>query len=138
MITVMVLFLVLGGCSVKETEQKKDSVRHMIKSEKLHLLMRELDMVVYERQKSELDRDRLRKRYVLNLAQTIKELSSELEKIKTQDDAEVYKKHAKLLEQSSNSLRLTAERYEFEMLDQNLQELKNICNSCHKHFRVEH
>jgi hypothetical protein len=73
----VVVFIFLG-CAAKE-QSSKPAVKHMIQSEKLRILMRELDLVVYERQKSELERDKMRKRYVLTLADTLKKLSAVVE-----------------------------------------------------------
>lgn len=135
-------FLLFGlfGCSSKDTT-KSTPVRHMIKSEKLHLLMRELDMVIYERQKSEIDRDAMRKRYLLTLADTLKNLSGELNKLveeKSAKDQAAYKKHALLLEKNANDLEDLAQRYQFELLSQRLEEVKKSCSSCHQHFGVKH
>jgi cytochrome c556 len=135
------LFLLFGlfGCSSKDTT-KSTPVRHMIKSDKLHILMRELDMVIYERQKSEIDRDAMRKRYLLTLADTLKNLSGELDKLideKNKEDQKVYQKHALLLKANANDLEELAHSYRFELLSQRLDEVKQSCNSCHKHFGVK-
>jgi len=135
------LLLGLSACSTHQQENKSSSVRHMIKSEQLREMMRELDMVVYERQKSEIDRDSLRKRYVLTLAQTLRKLSSELSKIKQTkqlSDVQVYEKHASLLQENATDLENLAKSYKFELLPQSLQEVRNTCSSCHKHFGVKH
>lgn len=137
----LALFLLFGlfGCSFKDTS-KSTPVRHMIKSEKLHILMRELDMVIYERQKSEIDRDAMRKRYLLTLSETLKNLSGELDKLvdeKSQEDQAVYKKHALLLKANANDLEDLAKKYQFELLTQRLEEVKQSCNSCHQHFGVK-
>ena len=131
--------LALFGCSSKEVHESTP-VRHMIKSEKLHILMRELDMVIYERQKSEIDRDAMRKRYLLTLADTLKNLSGELDKLvdeKSKEDQKVYKKHAFLLKTNANDLEELAQKYQFELLAQRLEEVKHSCNSCHVHFGIK-
>ena len=138
----LALFLLFGlfGCSSKDGATGTP-VRHMIKSEKLHILMRELDMVIYERQKSEIDRDAMRKRYLLTLADTLKNLSGELNKLvdeKSSKDQAVYQKHALLIEKNANDLEDLAQRYQFELLSQRLDEVKHSCNSCHQHFGVKH
>lgn len=135
------LLLGLSGCSMHQQKEKSSSVRHMIKSEKLREMMRELDMVVYERQKSEIDRDSLRQRYVLSLAQTLRNLSEELGKLKEHkepSDLDVYKKHAALLQENAQQLDSVAHSYKFELLPQALQEVRNTCGSCHQHFGIKH
>ncbi len=132
----------LSGCSVKE-QSVKPAIKHMIQSQKLRNLMRELDLVVYERQKSELERDKMRKRYVLTLADTLKKLSAEVENMPkgdlgsdlTSDDFDEYKRYAKRLNHDANELYLLAKKYEFELLNRKMEDIKISCNSCHKQFR---
>lgn len=135
------LFL-FSGCALKE-QSDKPALKHMIQSEKLRLLMRELDLVVYERQKSELERDKMRKRYVLTLADTLKKLSAEVENMPkgdlgsdlTPSDFDDYKRYAKSLNQDANELYALAQNYEFELLTRKMEDIKISCNSCHKQFR---
>ncbi len=132
----------LSGCSVKE-QSAKPAIKHMIQSQKLRNLMRELDLVVYERQKSELERDKMRKRYVLTLADTLKKLSAEVENMPkgdlgsdlTSDDFDEYKRYAKRLNHDANELYALAQNYEFELLNRKMEDIKISCNSCHKQFR---
>lgn len=56
-----ILFLLLSGCAIKQTELNEIE-KHTINSSELKVLMRELDMVVYDRYKSELERDDTRRR----------------------------------------------------------------------------
>lgn len=140
----IVLFFLLNGCAGKEHESST-ALKHMIQSEKLRLLMRELDMVVYERQKSELDRDRMRKRYMLSMGETLKNLSAEVKNISerdlgaklTQDDIVEYKKYANNLSINADEIYEIAQKYEFEKLNQKLEDIKVSCNACHKKFREE-
>jgi cytochrome c556 len=139
----VVVFIFLG-CAAKE-QSNKPAVKHMIQSEKLRILMRELDLVVYERQKSELERDKMRKRYVLTLADTLKKLSAEVENMPmgelgsglTSDDFYEYKGYAKSLNQDANELYILAQNYEFELLSKKMEDIKVSCNSCHKQFRKD-
>lgn len=132
----------LSGCALKE-QSAKPAIKHMIQSQKLRNLMRELDLVVYERQKSELERDKMRKRYVLTLADTLKKLSAEVENMPkgdlgsdlTSDDFDEYKRYAKRLNHDANELYALAQNYEFELLTRKMEDIKISCNSCHKQFR---
>jgi hypothetical protein len=136
------LLVVFSGCSPRE-QNTKPLVKHMIQSQKLRLLMRELDLVVYEPQKSELERDEIRKRYALTLADTLKRLSVEVENMSKSDlgsnlaanDFDAYKKHAKLLNKNANELYELAQNYKFELIDKKMQDVKISCDSCHNHFR---
>jgi len=140
----MTLLFLLSGCVNKEHDNSR-AVEHMIQSQKLRLLMRELDMVVYERQKSELDRDKMRKRYMLSLGETLKKLSADVESMPEsdlglklrQEDVLEYKKYAKRLTQKADEIYNLAQKYEFEELNQKLEDVKVSCNACHKQFRKE-
>ncbi|WP_295084946.1 hypothetical protein [Sulfurimonas sp.] len=140
----IILIFVSSGCVSKEHDNKK-ALKHMIQSEKLRLLMRELDMVVYERQKSELDRDKMRKRYMLSLGDTLKHLSAEIENMSesdlglklTQEDIQEYKRYAKNLSLDADEIYDLAHKYEFELLNKKLEDVKVSCNACHKQFRKE-
>jgi len=131
----------LFGCS-HSTQELDPSLRHMLKSEKLYITMKKLDSIVYERQLSELDRDRARGRHVLDLATTLRSLSSELEAIsqidEQKDKIELYKSYAKLINTEAQALESITQNYTFEYLPQRVESIKNICNSCHAHFNVEH
>lgn len=137
-----IALFIFSGCSLKE-QSDKPAVKHMIQSEKLRILMRELDLVVYERQKSELERDKMRKRYVFTLADTLKKLSAEIENMPkgdlgndlTPSDFDEYKRYAKSLNQDANELSILAQNYEFELLSKKMEDIKISCNSCHKQFR---
>ncbi|TKI70320.1 hypothetical protein FCU45_03285 [Sulfurimonas crateris] len=142
MICCAIALFLFSGCSLKE-QSSKPALKHMIQSEKLRILMRELDLVVYERQKSELERDKMRKRYVFTLADTLKKLSAEIENMPKGDlgsdltpgDFDDYKRYAKNLNQDANELYLLAQNYEFELLTKKMEDIKTSCNSCHKQFR---
>ncbi|MDA3947407.1 MAG: hypothetical protein PF439_12080 [Helicobacteraceae bacterium] len=140
--------LVLSACvsksvsSSNETEQlsKKE---HKIESEELRILMRELSMVVYDRQKSELDRDDLRRRYALNLADVVKELAykvehipqNELGKALTDQDKAIYERYAHELYLNGEEIGRVAQKYEMEKLDGAIAKTQQSCDRCHALLR---
>lgn len=139
--TLVILFsLILFGCSAPQ-KSLDPSVRHMVKSDKLRVIMSRIDNVIYERQQSELDRDRMRGRYVRSLAQTLRDLSHELELIESLDDANnesrLYKSYGELMYQEARDLEYLAQQQAYENLPQSVENIKNICNSCHAQFGVE-
>ncbi len=135
--------LIFSSCSQKNTPVA-DTKCHIIESAKLNALMHELDMVIYDRFKSELERDNIRRRYSLTLADTIKKLSQKIKNIDCEKfDTELskeelcaYKKYSNELYDNSSKIYIIAKRYEFEKLPLELDNLKKICNSCHKEFGV--
>lgn len=140
--------LVLSACVSKETVPSQSSEfvankEHKIESEELKILMRELNMVVYDRQKSELDRDDIRRRYALNLADVIKELAYKVENIplnateKVLDDQEkaVYTRYARELYMDGERIDIVAQKYELEKLDDAIAKTERTCERCHALFR---
>ncbi len=119
------------------------SREHSVESEELKILMRELNLVIYDRQKSELERDDIRRRYALNLADTIKELAYKVEHIpsdvlkKRLNDAEVavYTGYARELYRDGEQIHTVAERYELEKLDETIAKTERTCDRCHALFR---
>ena len=138
----LVIF-VLNGCVSKELSPLEDAKKHMLESEKLSLLVHELDQVVYNRLKSELERDNIRRRYALNLAETLKDLSDHLESISNdklgtivdKKDVDVYKQYAKKLYINSQEIHNIAQKYELEKLPSKLVEMLAFCNACHTEIR---
>jgi len=132
--------LTLFGCTQPQ-KTVNPSLRHMVKSDKLQLVMSKIDNVIYERQLSELDRDRRRGRHVSSLAETLRDLSRELELIESldssSDDSEIYKRYADLIHDEADVLDSLAQQQAYENLPDALENIKNICNSCHIHYGVE-
>jgi len=87
----------------------------------------------------------MRKRYMLSLGETLKKLSADVESMPEidlglklrQEDVLEYKKYAKRLTQKADEIYNLAQKYEFEELNQKLEDVKVSCNACHKQFRKE-
>jgi soluble cytochrome b562 len=135
-----VIFL---GCSTKEKSSDTNVVKeHMIDSHKLRLLMREMNLIVYDRDKSELQRDDDRVRYALKLSDKVKKISqnvilidkSELHLNSVNDKK--FRHYAKELNISADQIEKIAKNYELEKLPSALKQLDNRCNACHTEFGV--
>jgi hypothetical protein len=105
--------------------------------------MLELNMVVYDRQKSELDRDDIRRRYALNLADVVKELAYKIEHIPqdglgenfTQKDRNIYMNYARELYKNGEEINDVAQKYEMEKLESAIAKMQQTCNRCHALLR---
>ena len=144
----MLTLFVLSACVSKSSSSAnmnslKAAKEHKIESEELRLLMRELNMVVYDRQKSELDRDDIRRRYALNLADVVKELAYKIEHIPqdglgenlTQKDRELYVHYARELYENGEEINDVVQKYEMEKLENAIDNMKQTCNRCHTLLR---
>ena len=144
----MLSLLLLSACVSKSSSSAnatslEEEKKHKIESEELRLLMRELDMVVYDRQKSELDRDDMRRRYALNLADVVKELASKIEHIPqdglgenhTNKDRKIYMYYARELYKNGEEINDLAQKYEMEKLESTIAKMQQICNRCHALLR---
>ncbi len=144
----MLALFVLSACVSKSSSSAnmnslKDDKEHKIESEELRLLMLELNMVVYDRQKSELDRDDIRRRYALNLADVVKELAYKIEHIPqdglgenfTQKDRNIYMNYARELYKNGEEINDVAQKYEMEKLESAITKMQQTCNRCHAVLR---
>lgn len=148
MIRVLLLSLLFlfASCASKESSFRsaKDAKEHMTESNKLNELMHELDMVVYDRFKSELQRDNIRRRYALNIAEKIKKLAFDIKEITpdklglnaTKENIEIFNIYAKKLYKNSQEIEEIAQKYELEKLPSSLETMERTCNSCHSNFRI--
>jgi|GEM_PF-5658045 len=138
---VLILMILLAFTACVHPKKELDpAINHMKKSEKLTMMMHQLDNVVYEREMSELDRDQRRGLYVKSMAVTLKNLSDELKLIEPKDasksEKNFYKEYAQLLDVEVEALDLLAKDNTFEYLPGRLNSINNICNSCHTQFNV--
>ena len=137
-----ILFLLFSGCSTKQA-QLNGVEKHTINSSELRLLMNELDMVVYDKYKSELERDDTRRRYALRLAENIKNLSQQINTLSkdklgkeiNRDDSIVFNNYITELKIKGENIHELALNYELENIDKNIKDIERTCNACHKKFR---
>ncbi|QSZ42712.1 hypothetical protein GJV85_11510 [Sulfurimonas aquatica] len=143
-IFLVLLILAFSACSLKQNSVN-DTKKHMQESEKLSVLLHQLDMVVYEQLKSELDKDNKRRRYALTLADTLHKL---VVKMKTSsqrkpykdldiDEKELYNKYINDLDENAKEIESLARKYELEKLENRLETMDSICNNCHVKFRKQ-
>ena len=150
---VRILFLVISlllfsACVSKDTATSNLTTteiekEHKIESEELRLLMQELNMVVYDRQKSELDRDDIRRRYALNLADVVKGFAKKIESIPvdklgkelTAEDRALYLYYAQALYKDGEAINAVAQNYEIEKLESRVAKMEQTCNRCHDLLR---
>ncbi len=145
MIKILFLTLILLFCSCSSKKEPSNSVEeHMILSNELSVLMSEIDMVIYNRFKSELQRDNIRRRYALSLVDEINELASSLKVTspvqlkldETEENIEIFNSFANRLNENAQEISKIAKNYELEKLPSSLEKVKITCNSCHNHFDV--
>ncbi len=142
--TISVMFLlIVGGCASKFDVNDK-TIKHAEKSVELSVIMHELDQLVFDNAKSELELDNIRRRYALTLSDTIKEQTYKIESMPTdklsqkvsKDNMESFKKYIIQLRRDAQDINEIAQRYELEKLDDKLQDLKRTCDSCHSVCRT--
>ena len=139
----MLSLFVFSACVSKSSSSTENEKKHKIESEELRLLMRELNMVVYDRQKSELERDDIRRRYALNLADVVKELVAKIEHIApdelgqelTAKDRELYTRYAQDLYKNGEEIHEVAQKYEMEKLESSMTKMQQTCDRCHTLLR---
>ncbi len=140
--TYITALFMLSGCmyktelDIKELGHKKDVLE-------LKSIMEEIDVVVYDNSKSELELDNVRRRYAINLAQKIKILTT---KSKTISDDELkqtiapenigkFHKYMEELSKNGDAIYEVANNYELKKLDKKIDDMKQTCVSCHTNVR---
>ena len=137
-----VMLLLISGCASKQ-DSLNGIDKHIIKSSELRIMMRDLNMVVNDEYKSELERDETRRRYAFGLADNVKEFSSIIKSMQLKDldqniddaDIQIFSKYTNNLQKNGEVIGRIAQNYELERLDNAINNLKRTCNSCHSTFR---
>jgi len=135
----ILLLFFLNACTAQNTPYT-DKTKH---TNELRLIMHEFNLIVNDNSKSELELDDERRRYAFTLAQTLEKLScnlenipqNELEKSIKVEDKALFAKHIQELHKNAEEIEIIAQRYELEKLESKVQEVKQICNSCHAQIR---
>lgn len=136
--------LYFTGCSLQEQSIQNES--HREKGSDLQVLMRDINTIVGNNQQSELERDDERRRYALNLVDSLKKFSSKVQdknlqfktKYVNEENSTFFYKQIKSLDRKVQEIESVANNYELERLDQKIVELQSICTSCHKVLGVKH
>ena len=134
--------LIVNGCALK-TDRVSEMREHKQDTQELRLMMHEFNMLVNDNFKSELELDNIRRRHALTLADTIKELTYKIEAIPkdklqmniSKENIELFSSYINKLRNKAKEIEEISQKYELEKLDSKIDELKNICNSCHTRVR---
>lgn len=146
LIKILFLFAVVflfSACVHKANPSFYATKQHMLESEKLKVLIHELNTVVYNRVKSELEKDELRRRYALRYATTIKQVAKNVETLSlnqkgemlSEDDKKLYASFAKRLYKNGEEIQRVVSKYKLEELNTQLIKAEATCNACHSKFR---
>lgn len=135
------LLLLLTGCMDQPIIQNHHT--HAVENRQLRLLMHELDTVAYERAKSELERDDMRRRYAMDMGKKIEKLAEKLETFAfdeqlpatQEDDRHLFRRYAHNLYLNGEAIYKAAEAYELEKLPGSIQAMRSSCDACHERFR---
>ena len=137
------ILLSFAACVPKVNPSFSATKQHMLESKKLHVLIHEMNTVVYNRVKSELEKDELKRRYALQYAGTIKKVAVNLENLTynqkgekiSEDDKKLYGSFAKRLYKNGEDIQKVASKYRLEELNAQLIKAQMTCNACHSKFR---
>lgn len=133
----------LTACVSKAHPSFSTTKQHMLESDKLHVLIHEINTVVYNRVKSELEKDELRRRYALQYAETIKKVAINVKNLTynqkgekvSEDDKKLYSSFANRLYKNGEDIQKVVTEYKLEKLNSNLIKAEATCKACHSKFR---
>ena len=134
--------LLLNACSTQENLVVKDE-KHKNASEDLNVLRKEITMVSFDRIRSELERDDIRRRHAMRLSKNLIALTdkikdipkSKIKNLNTKEDQKLYNDYSNTLRQNAESIYNVANEYALERLPEELSKMKHTCTTCHKRFR---
>lgn len=138
----VVAIVAFSGCSSKETDttnriKKEMSPEHKAKSKEIKILMHEIQSLINETSKDELELDDDRRRYAVTLADVVDKLSNEIEKNATFKRKKEFAPYLVELRDSAGKFRVIAKNYELEKLQGNVDYLKKTCKKCHTEKKVK-
>ncbi len=117
--------------------------RHALKSQELTTIMIELENLIFERFYSELERDKKRIQYTLEMGEYLDEIVLETKKLQqtspylsslSKADAVEFQSLAHALEENAKELKKITTQYTTEKINPTLKRMINICNQCHAKF----
>ena len=136
---VTAMLILLSACA-KESKPQTASQKHNDISSELKVIMHELNMVIYDRYDSELDKDNTRRREAMQLGKGVKDISIQIQKIQINKDLKkqdpvLFKKYAKELYNKGDIIYNQARDYQLDKLDSSYKNIQKTCKACHKEFR---
>lgn len=137
LIIVTSLYL-LSGCSQLSTK-KTPIDKHIDESIELQHLMHSLNMSVYEKNRTELELDDMKKRYAKNIVINIEKAVVVLDKYGNKSfQGQQLKSFLDLsadLGEHAKKINHLSQHYKIEELDVEIEKMKLTCISCHNQFR---
>jgi len=142
-ITVATLF---SGCTKEPQVAMQGGAKgqpHIEGSKHIKRVMQDMSSVLYERHKSELERDEQRQRYAYKLSATLMTLSQEIKKYPQEDDHERFNTLEKRgdflsladqLRLHGDNIKSIASTYNMKALNEEIQNMTKTCNRCHAQF----
>lgn len=129
--------VLLSGC-IKELEvgahDTTNMQYHVDASQNLKRVMHDMNSVLYEHHKSELERDEQRQRYAFKLSDKLITLSQEIKKYPQKRDQEHFMTLADQLKVHGENIRSIASIYNMKVLNEEIQNMTRTCNNCHAKF----
>lgn len=138
--------LLICGCSAPARPDHAASgpiiKSHLVQNGELRAMMRELDTLLNDEPKSELERDDARRRYALRAADTIGTIAEKIRRLPEthplfdeKGEEAQFLGYTDALGTEGERLRILALAYEVERIESQMARVERVCNACHTHFR---
>lgn len=136
---ISLIFLFLNACVQKEVHKNDALNKHIDETQELYKMMHSLHLSVYEKNKSELEIDDEKRRYALNIVSNVKKTGIVLNKYGYKnlkdDNLQNFLNLNEQLQVAALKIESSANKYEIDKLDEQIDAMKNICTACHSKFR---
>jgi len=142
-VTVVALFF---GCTKELEMATQDAAKtqeHVAASKHLRRVMHDMNNVLYEHHKSELERDQQRERYAFKLADKVGAISQEIKKYPEESGKEYFKNPEKKgyfmtlvdqLDVHGKNIKGIASNDNKKALNEEIKNMIQTCNQCHAQF----
>ncbi|MGR9108254.1 MAG: hypothetical protein ACU843_15140 [Gammaproteobacteria bacterium] len=120
-----------------------DPALHAVQNERIHELMTEMNSLMYDRMRTELDIEQERRRRTTQIAAVARSMSATIDGVITTlptlnlrtDEQKTFAALVEKLKTQADQLEGQASRNEFGAIPQTLERMKRICAACHQLFR---
>ncbi len=140
---ILIIVLFLGCAHPQNGEHENLKSLHKLRTAKIKRLIHEINEVMYRQNRSEIERDDEKRRYMLRLADQFKHMSSRMLDILNEDavssclnDRQTFKQYAWQLRKYATSLHVNADGYRFDAAQKALNQSLNLCAQCHENGKI--
>jgi hypothetical protein len=133
------LIFSMQGCSQFQQDKPNVNIEHKQRSEQMRRLMHSIDNEMYQKNRSEIERDDERRRYLLSLSEKLQSMSQEIQDIysdESDENQKILDTYTQKLFIKGAEISFLTRHYQFDNVDLVLKETVEVCKACHNDLGV--